>query len=428
MYRKEYWKNLKEQLIECLRWIVAGIFVGATTGGLIYIFQLFLFLGIDTISPTLSHLWGVILLPPVGLFLSGLVISKTSSRIRHGLVRVFVAVHREKGIMGILSIPVEILAYTATVAFGGSGGREGPAIMVSAAWASNLGRLPVLRGLSSRYIVIAGVAASFSALFNAPIAGAVFAAELFFLNDIEYRAIALSGFASISAHLVYIHLLPNALYFSVPLNIRNYNLPSKNIVVYILLGILSGVVSSFWTRFFRTVQLSFRRWKRALYLKTAFAGGILSILYAVNHIFIGKDLHIWGLGYETINTLFENPGEIATLVIIFLLVGKMVATALTVGSGAAGGLVLPTFFIGAAVGALFGQLPLGIPPEIASVAGALSFFASSTNTPLAMTIFSAEAAGTSLILPTMVASLVGHIISRNDSIFTDAKLFSRQKI
>ncbi|MCD6097356.1 chloride channel protein [bacterium] len=428
MYRNGYWKSLNGQLVECFRWIVAGVFIGTTTGGLIYIFQLFLFLGIEAISPALSRLWGVILLPPVGLFLSGLIISKSSRRTRHGLVRVFAAVHREKGTMGILSIPVEILAYTATVAFGGSGGREGPAIMVSAAWASNLGRLPILRRISLRYVVIAGVAASFSALFNAPIAGAVFGAELFFLNNIEYRSIALSGFASISAHLVYIQLLPNALYFSIPSSIHNYNLPPKNIVTYILLGILSGVVSSFWTRFFRTVQLSFSRWKKKLYLKTAFAGVILSILYAINYIFIGKELHIWGLGYETINALFENPGEIAPLVIIFLLAGKIVATGLTVGSGAAGGLVLPTFFIGAAVGAFFGQLPLGIPPEIASVAGALSFFASSTNTPLAMTIFSAEAAGIPLVLPTMVASLVGHIISRKDSIFTEAGRFSKQRI
>ena len=174
--------SMRKLSYQATEYVVMGIVIGCSVGGAMVIFQHLLLLTIEQVTPYLRYPVGTVLAPAVGLLLSGLVIRLMPEVIGHGTDVIIESVHRRDAIVHILLFPVKMLASIFTIGFGGSAGREGPAIQISGSIASNLGRLLKFRTIPLRHVVISGISASFGSIFKAPMAGMIFGCEALYLQ------------------------------------------------------------------------------------------------------------------------------------------------------------------------------------------------------------------------------------------------------
>jgi CIC family chloride channel protein len=155
-------------------------------------------------------------------------------------------------------------------------------------------------------------------------------------------------------------------------------------------------------------------------------GGVLLGLLGIASYQIDGFPRVFGVGYETIeSTLFSQ----LTLQVTFgLLILKLIATTLTLGSGGSGGIFAPSLFMGAMLGASFGQIAHTLFPEIVAPSGAYAlvgmaaFFSGAAHAPITAILILYEMTGDyQIILPLMLATVLSTIVSRNishDSIYT----------
>lgn len=296
--------------------------------------------------------------PAVGIFLAVLFIRYVIRRpVRHGIPNVLYSISKKHGHVSRHNMFSSVATSALTVGFGGSVGLEGPTVATGAAIGSNIGRLFHLNYKETVLMLGCACAGAMSAIFKAPIAAVVFALEVIML-DLTVASIVPLLIASATAALTsYFFLGQDVLYhFDLLVGFQMTDIP-----YYILLGILAGFVSIYFTRtylFFGKIFEKIRRW----WVKLSIGGLALGLL-----IFIFPALY--GEGYEAINAclqgdysyLFEKSlfypyrEKIGVVLVLLLLVVlfKVVATSVTFGSGGVGGIFAPTLFMGANMGLLF---------------------------------------------------------------------------
>ncbi len=299
--------------------------------------------------------------PAIGIFLVFIFTKFILKRnVGHGIPTTLYAISKNNGIIKRHNMFSSIITSALTVGFGGSVGLEGPTVATGAAWGSNIGRFFRLNYRQILLLLACAGAGAMSAIFKAPIAAIVFVLEVIML-DLTISSLLPLLFASVSAVVVsYLFLGMDVLY---PVEITQKFLIG-NIPFYILLGILAGLVSVYFTRVYIVIQSWFDNQKSKLY-KWFIGVGILGLL-----IFLFPSLY--GEGYESINSclhgqnhhLFNNSlfydlkDNMLWIVILFvlLILFKVVATSVTFGAGGVGGIFAPTLFIGANTGLLFAHI------------------------------------------------------------------------
>lgn len=307
-----------------------------------------------------------------------------------------------------------------TIGFGGSAGLEAPIVVTGAALGSNTARDLKMNYQERTLMLACGVAAGISAIFNSPIAGVLFAVEVI-LSEFTIPAFIPILIASATASILSIFLYKEKLFFLIT---TGWNMNA--IPFYIALGMLMGLISVYVTRTAIRTEKLFKS-KKKPYQKAIAGGVILGLM-----IFILPPLY--GEGYYTIenllagkyqmlldNSLFtsyaENPWFIAFIGAIIVLV-KIVATSVTIGSGGNGGIFAPSLFIGAMTGFVFAHVInlLGVIHLtesnfiVAAMAGALSGV---VHAPLTGIFLIAEiTGGYALFVPLMVVSSMSFLISR----------------
>ncbi len=302
-----------------------------------------------------------------------------------------------------------------TIGSGGSAGVEGPIAQIGGAVGSFVGQMFKLSGNRIKLLIAAGSAGGIAATFNAPIAGVMFASEIVLLGNYELTSFAAiiisSGIATVVSRSYY----GEHPVFTVPA----YEVNAHEIPLYILFGIIVGVLAVLYIRVFHTIKDTFDRSRIHPHLKPvigAFLVGLIGIFYP----------HVMGDGYAFIEQALE--GEVIIVVMLALVFLKMIATSLTLGSGGAGGVFAPALFIGAMVGGSFGWLVHTLFPSYTASPGAYAtvgvgaFLAAATHAPMTAIFLLFEMTGNyKIIVPIMFASIVGTLTAKRlyrDSIDT----------
>jgi CIC family chloride channel protein len=333
----------------------------------------------------------------------------------HGVPEVMEAIALRGGTIRPRVVAVKALASALCIGSGGSVGREGPIVQIGSALSSTIGQLLRVPSRHLRTLVGCGAAAGIAATFNAPIAGALFAVEII-LGDFGVTQFSPIVISSVVATVLSRHFLGDLPAFEVP----KYALVSPfELVPYMLLGVLSALVGlAFIVVLYRSEDL-FERLPLPDYSKAAI-GGLM-----VGAVGIGLP-QVFGVGYGTINAALVGTLPLFTL--MALLVAKIMATSITIGSGGSGGIFAPSLFLGALTGGLFGSLLHPLFPDSTATSGAYALVgmsavvAATTHAPITAIIMIFEMTGDYHIIPPLMAACVVSSLMANwvkrDSIYT----------
>ena len=357
-------------------------------------------------SFTQLPLWGRLLVPAIGGLIAGAII-QFGARF-HG--QVTTTDYMEAVVLGDGKISsrrslVKCLSALFTNASGGSIGREGALVQLSAMVASLAGRVQRWTTPRLRLLVGCGAAAGIASAYNAPIAGAMFVAEIV-LGSMAMEIFGPLVFASVIATLTVRGFLGPGPLYEIPLFRLNGN---WEIGPYVLLGLGSGLIAPWFIRLLRASEKWAGHISAPVYLKMCAGGlvvGALAVFYP----------QVCGNGYSVINEILRGQWFWQTLVLI--LIFKVFATTATFGSGAVGGVFTPTLFIGANLGFLFGTGTqhltgsLAVNPSAFALVGMGAFLAAATHAPIMAIIMIFELTlDYQIILPLMLACVVAYYTS-----------------
>jgi CIC family chloride channel protein len=294
-------------------------------------------------------------------------------------------------------------ASAATVVSGGSIGREGSMVQLAALSGSLLGKVINLSPVEARFAVACGAAAGLAGAYNTPIAGALFVAEIVLggISVISFGPLLLA--AAIADSVVRNVSGVGPIFASSPGTLQS--LPELLLVVAV--GIVAGLLGPLFIAALNYAHRNLTQLHVPLWLKMALAGLAVGGLSVIRP-------EVWGNGYAVVNSLLHESWLWQSVLLILVL--KIVATVLTSGSGAVGGVFTPTLFVGAALGTLAGgvaQLVLpGASMTAFTLAGMSAFLAAVTHAPLtAVVMISEMTAGYGLVPALVLASLAGYYVS-----------------
>jgi chloride channel protein, CIC family len=364
-------------------------------------------------------------LPIIGIILTVFVIKNLlNGNIQKGTSQIMYAVAKKRSVLPGKQMYAQIITSCLTVGMGGSAGLESPISITGAAFGSNYALKYRLSYKDRTLLLACGVAAGISAAFNAPIAGVLFAIEVV-LTEISITAFTPLIISAATGSIVSMLLMNEDVLFSFK-SIQEFN--SKNILFYILLGVLSGFVSIFYARNFRKIEHFFSSRSKNTYRKALFGATILGVL-----IFIFPSL--FGEGYEGIKLLAANQPEkllentllqkfddkkwVLFLFIILTFLFKVFATGITLGAGGNGGNFAPSLFVGSYLGFsvayFFNMIKLtNLPISNFTLVGMSGVLSGLFHSPLTAIFLIAEiTGGYSLMIPLMIVSSLSFAISKH---------------
>jgi CIC family chloride channel protein len=323
---------------------------------------------------------------------------------------------------------IKFLSSLVTIGSGGSIGREGGIVQLSATLASKWGQLAKWPPYRLRMLVGCGAASGIAAAYNAPISGAVFA-SLIVLGNFSMNLFAPIVCASVVAATVSRTFFGINPWYTVPPFefTRMDQLPW-----FILLGIAAGLLGVIFLKLLHGSEDLFAKLRVPVFVRLALGGlivGVIAIWFP----------EVWGNGYEATKSLLHDPSELMrdippthNLLLLFLmglLLAKLLATLATVGSGAVGGVFTPTLFLGASLGAWFGstlhvlQVGKDLPVAAFTVVGMGCMLAATTRSPLLAIIMIFEISlDYSIMLPLMLACVVSIVVASRfvaESVYTE---------
>ena len=333
----------------------------------------------------------------------------------HGVPEVMAAVALRGGVIRRRIVAVKALASAICIGTGGSVGREGPIVQIASAMGSSIGQLLKVPASQLRVIVACGAAAGISATFNAPIAGALFAAEVI-IGNFAVAQLSPIVISSVVATVVSRFFLGNHPAFVVP----GYELVSPfELVPYMVAGVAAGFVALAFMLTLYASEDAFDRFPIPDYWKPAI-GGLLVGGIGVFHP------NVFGVGYGTITDALNSalPGAL----LLVLLIAKIAATSITLGSGGSGGIFAPSLFLGAMTGGFIGTVIHEWFPASTASSGAYALVtmgavvAAATHAPITAIIIIFELTQTiNIIPPLMAACVVSTLVTTfasRDSIYT----------
>lgn len=368
------------------------------------------------------HPFHLLIIPALGGLIFGWLIYKYAREAKgHGVPEVMEAVALRGGRIRPRVAIVKSLSSALCIATGGSVGREGPIAQIGSALGSTVGQIFNLSDERIRNLVACGAAGGIAATFNAPIAGSIFALEVILgqLHAIYFGAVVISA---VTADVIAHFLEGDLRAFSIP----EYSLVNPwELVLYLLLGVIAAVVAVGFTRLLYLSEDVWDQFHIPEYLKPVLGGLVLGLVGIISPKITGYP-RVFGVGYETITeALF---GKLALQMTLGLLVLKILATIITLGSGGSGGIFAPSLFMGAMLGEAFGQVSNMIfpgftaPPGAYALVGMAAFFSGAAHAPVTAILILFEMTGDyQIILPLMLATVVGTLVARmisSESIYT----------
>jgi CIC family chloride channel protein len=406
-----------------------GALVGIVSGLTAVLFR-FLIFGISSIFIIIPNLLGPagwVIIPALGgLVVAFIVVRYAPEAKGHGVPEVMEAYVLHSGKMRVRVPLLKSLASAICIGSGGSCGREGPIAQIGAGVGSALASRMNLDKYDTKTLLLCGLSSGIAATFNAPLGGALFGIEIL-AGGILGFAILPVILASVVATAVADLILGGSVSFTVGAFTLGHPI---ELLFYLALGLILGVVSVIWTRGFYNIEDLFEKIRMSKYLLPA-VGGLMTgglallTLYLENYFnyqgLFGTDPvypAIMGVGYAFIDAALAGSVAIGALFVFGIF--KFLATSFTLGSGGSGGVFAPTLFIGAAFGGALGMVFTfffpGLVPESSVITFALvgmaALFAGSGRAPITCIVIIMEMTQDYfLILPLMIAVSASYLVS-----------------
>ena len=376
--------------------------------------------GITTLSGSLLYF----AYPVIGMFLTLMFVRYIiKDNIGHGISRILYSISRKKSHLNTHNTWSSIIASTLTIGFGGSVGAEAPIVLTGSAIGSTIGRFFNLNYKNITLLIGCGAAGAISGIFKAPIAGILFTLEILML-DMTISSIVPLLISSVTAATVAYFLMGDKVLFSFNI-IGVFNI--SNIPWYLLLGIVSGLVSLYFSKMTLFLEGNYDKIRNS-YVRLVLGGIVLGGLIYLFPPFYGE-------GYDTImsmlqgktdlvlgNSIFNQFSDDFLAIILFmsgLVLLKVVASSSTNGAGGVGGIFAPTLFIGGINGFVVASLlkkfiNVDLPDNRFVLVGMAGMMAGVMHAPLTAIFLIAEiTGGYNLLIPLIITSTVAYITTRS---------------
>ncbi len=358
--------------------------------------------------------WILLILPALGGLFSGwLVYTFAPEAEGHGTDAAIDAYHHKGGHIRSRIPFIKTIASTITLTTGGSGGREGPIAQIGAGFGSFLATKLKLSERERRIMMAAGIGAGVGSIFRAPLAGALFAAEVLYRDpDFESEVIIPAGISSVVAYCLFCLAFGwGSLFDSPGFKFQN---PLELGPYMVLAGVLV-VTGVLYVKVFYGVIDLFKKLKVPNHIKPAIGG----LLTGIIGFFLPYTL---AFGYGIAQDAIFNRVAIPTL--IALAIGKILTTSFSIGSGGSGGVFGPSIVIGGAMGGAVGKLFHMLIPTIVThpgsfvIVGMAGFFTAVSNTPISTIIFVSEMTNSyHLLLPSLLVCSLCYLLAKKWTIF-----------
>lgn len=384
--------------------------------------------------------WLLPLLPMSGAILVGLITFYFAPEAEgHGVPEVMDAMARQAGRIRSRVAAAKAVASSLTIGSGGAAGTEGPIIQIGAAIGSGLGQWLRLGLEELRVLIGCGAAAGIAAIFNAPLAGVLFAVEVL-VRDLSMRSFIAIIIASVTSNTVTQAFRGhNDPLFPVPVELRGlqveqvYEFSVPEIGNYLVLGVVCGLVALAFVKTLYWTEDQFKKLPLHGVFRPVLGALLLGLVAVASEQLVRARVPgdaemllptVMGNGYAVIRQTLETSsyglsGGWVVTVLLILLVGKLLATCLTLGSGGSGGVFAPSLFLGAVTGGACGLLARELPgfehvnPGAYALVGMAAVVASSIHAPLTATLIVFEMTRDyKVIVPIMLASVAGLAVAQ----------------
>ncbi len=395
---------------------IAGGLAAVLLKNVVHLMNLFLTHNLATDKSNLLYL----AYPLIGIFLTMIFVKFfVKDNIGHGVSRILFAISKTNGILKSHNNYTSLIAGTLTVGFGGSVGLEAPIVLTGSSIGSTLSRLFRLNYKTTLVLVGCGAAGALAGIFKAPIAAVVFGLEVLMLDITMWSMIPLLISAVTGATISYF-FLGRGVIFSFRLDDP---FVLHNIPYYILLGIFTGLISVYFTRGTLFLENIFSKYKNPYY-KSVIGGTALGLT-----IFFLPPLY--GEGYESLNALLSgNAMELANgsvfyqfrdhiwifiAFLVLILFFKVIAMAITNGSGGVGGIFAPSLFMGGVAGFLVAKIInqfhfIDVSERNFSLIGMAGVMAGVMHAPLTAIFLIAEiTGGYGLFIPLIITATISYM-------------------
>ena len=370
-----------------------------------------------------SFNWLYLVFPVIGIFITGLFIRKVvRDDISHGVTKVLYAISCRRGQIRSHNTWSSLIASGITIGFGGSVGAESPIVMTGSAIGSNLGQLFKMEKKVMMLLIGCGAAGAVSGIFKAPITGLVFVIEVLMI-DLTMSSLLPLLISSVTAATLSYMLMGTETMFK--FTAEDFDL--ARVPYVLLLGVVCGLVSLYFTKVTVNVEKFFKRFKSP-YIRLLIGGSALSVL-----IFLFPPLY--GEGYETIKQLIDGSPETSEMILekslffdqshllllfmFLVVVFKAFASTVTNCAGGCGGIFAPSLFLGCVTGYLFASLcnrtgiGVSVIEENFALFGMAALMSGVFHAPLTGVFLIAElTGGYDLFLPLMMVSVSSFLTVR----------------
>ena len=370
--------------------------------------------------------WLYLVYPVVGILLTGLFIRNVvRDDISHGVTKILYAISRRQSRIKRHNTWSSLLASSITIGFGGSVGAEAPIVLTGSAIGSNLGSIFRMEHRTLMLLVGCGAAGAVSGIFKAPIAGLVFTLEVLMIDLTMGSLLPLLVSCVTAATVSYILTGTEAMFqFHMDEPFLMERIPAV-----LLLGVLCGLVSLYFTRTMNWIEGIFRKYNNP-YIKLVMGGSMLSVL-----IFLFPSLY--GEGYDTIhmllngvnqadwdkvmdNSIFYGYGNLLLVYLALVVLFKVFASSATNGGGGCGGIFAPSLFLGCIIGFIFANFCNGyslaplvsddLPEKNFALLGMAGVMSGGMHAPLTGVFLIAElTGGYDLFLPLMMVAVSSYL-------------------
>jgi CIC family chloride channel protein len=385
-----------------------GMLVGLAVAGYDYVVNVLLW---ERFTHRFSSLT-LCFLPIIGMFLTGLILHVFKVKSSSMADEVVMAYHRPETGINFRSAVPKFTASVATMGFGCSAGMEGASKWVGATIASflqwRINKVKRLHWFHGRVetTMLAGAAAGISAIFRAPLTGAIMGVESPYKHDLAHESLVHGLVAASTSYATFICFRPSRPYFPITFT---YHLHTRDLLLCVPVGILGGLLSHLFLWVLGKVKTTWKRWNVHTLVKYL-AGGVLVTAVALVAYRVVHEPVTLQAGLPIANRLLS--GNYVLWTCIFILFAKLIASALTFGTGGVGGFFVPSATIGAAMGAACDLALHPSQPGLFTLVGIAAFTGASYNSLLFAAVFIAEATGSpALVVPGLLASCSAFLVS-----------------
>jgi len=373
----------------------------------------------------------LVLVPTFGGLVSGALVFWLAPEAKgHGTDAAIAAYHTRGGEIRPRVPLVKMATSTITLGTGGSGGREGPIAQIGAGFGSALAQILRLRVAERRILMAAGMGAGIGAVFRAPLAGTLFAAEVLYRSpEFEPEVIIPAGIASVVSYCTFSSLLGWQPLFTIPeLSFSNpWQLGPYLLLAFFMAGLARVYVHTFYgcERLFDSTRIP-RGIRPAIgaFLTGLLAVGLFRMASGLGSARPEQILAVLGFGYSAVQEALLHDGGSSALMLLGIALGKILATSLTIGSGGSGGVFGPSMVIGGCAGGAMGIWFHQLWPELVHhpasfvVVGMAGFFSAAAKTPFSTLIIVSEmTGGYRLLLPALWVCTIAYVLSGRKSLY-----------